>query len=93
MIKRKKRRIRREATTEAVNGSVVSLKIAYRDPAGHPYVGYMDGDAFVPNKETLDAFSERSKILSEYYCNKIQDNTDTFDGNELAGITLKGDIN
>ena len=90
MIKRKKRRIRREATTEAVNGSVVSLKIAYRDPAGHPYVGYMDGDAFVPNKETLDAFSERSKILSEHYCKKIQDNTDTFDGKQIGWHNSKG---
>ena len=38
-----------------------------KDPDGHPCVGYMDGDEFVPNKETLDAFSERAHILSEYY--------------------------
>ena len=38
-----------------------------KDPDGHPCVGYMDGDEFVPNKETLEAFSERTHILSEYY--------------------------
>lgn len=36
------------------------------DPEGHPYIGYMDGDVFVPNSTTIDAFTERSQMLAEY---------------------------
>lgn len=37
-----------------------------KDPEGHPYIGYMDGDVFVPNSTTIDAFNERSQMLDEY---------------------------
>ena len=37
-----------------------------KDPEGHPYIGYMDGDVFVPNSTTIDAFNERSQMLAEY---------------------------
>ena len=37
-----------------------------KDPEGHPYIGYMDGDVFVPNNTTIDAFNERSQMLDEY---------------------------
>lgn len=39
---------------------------SYKDYEGHPYVGYMDGDVFVPNSKTVEAFNERSRMLSEY---------------------------
>ena len=39
---------------------------SYKDSEGHPYVGYMDGDVFVPNSKTVKAFNERSRMLSEY---------------------------
>jgi hypothetical protein len=37
-----------------------------KDYDGHPFIGYMDGDVFVPNNETVDALRERSRMLSEY---------------------------
>jgi len=46
--------------------SVDEKSFPNKDYDGHPVIGYMDGDVFVPNNETIDALRERSRILSEY---------------------------
>lgn len=65
MIIRKRKNITEESISRVRQKARVCE--SSKDPDGHPCVGYMDGDEFVPNKETLDAFSERAHILSEYY--------------------------
>jgi hypothetical protein len=37
---------------------------SYKDSEGHPYVGYIDGDVFVPNSKTVEAFNEVECCLS-----------------------------
>lgn len=65
MIIRKRKNITEESISRIRQKTRVCE--SSKDTDGHPCVGYMDGDEFVPNKETLDAFSERAHILSEYY--------------------------
>lgn len=63
---RKKKPTKREITKKVLKEAIVPAA----DKNGHPYVGYMDGDMFVPNKETVEAFSEREKMLADYYAER-----------------------
>ena len=62
----KKKPTKREITEKVFKEAIVQSA----DKNGHPYVGYMDGDMFVPNKETIEAFSEREKMLADYYAER-----------------------
>lgn len=63
---RKKKPTKREITKKILKEAIAPAA----DQNGHPYVGYMDGDMFVPNKETVEAFSEREKMLADYYAER-----------------------
>ncbi|MBQ1924837.1 MAG: hypothetical protein II180_01805 [Proteobacteria bacterium] len=63
---RKKKPTKREITKKVLKEAIAPVA----DKNGPPYVGSMDGDMFVPNKETVEAISEREKMLADYYAER-----------------------
>lgn len=51
-------RKRKNLTEESISRVRQKTRVceSSKDTDGHPCVGYKDGEEFVPNKETLDAF-------------------------------------